>query len=202
MQIDVDKLLKGRYKKSNLRSTIKDYLLQNEGLGVKDFKFFVDTALANYGEHLTKEEIRTVGNNINLLLYKNMEVLRSVLKILYSRQDPKLILDRVKNARFTFVDEIIDEFSFQKLLCVEMAGSYTLDNARTAMQHLKEKWLNAVEGDNLMYVHRKSVFNVLLHFTSEVLTERDLTPVCHYEHLLRWHDLSSYLSEDLLTTSF
>lgn len=53
-----------------------------------------------------------------------------------------------------------------------------------------------------MYVHRKSVFNVLLHFTSEVLTERDLTPVCHYEHLLRWHDLSSYLSEDLLTTSF
>lgn len=131
-----------------------------------------------------------------------MEVLRSVLKILYSRQDPKLILDRVKNARFTFVDEIIDEFSFQKLLCVEMAGSYTLDNARTAMQHLKEKWLNAVEDDNLMYVHRKSVFNVLLHFTSEVLTERDLTPVCHYEHLLRWHDLSSYLSEDLLTTSF
>lgn len=118
-----------------------------------------------------------------------MEVLRSVLKILYSRQDPKLILDRVKNARFTFVDEIIDEFSFQKLLCVEMVGSYTLDNARTAMQHLKEKWLNAVEGDNLMYVHRKSVFNVLLHFTSEVLTERDLTPVCHYEHLLRWHDL-------------
>lgn len=70
VQIDVDKLLKGRYKKSNLRSTIKDYLLQNEGLGVKDFKFFVDTALANYGEHLTKEEIRTVGNNINLLLYK------------------------------------------------------------------------------------------------------------------------------------
>lgn len=70
VQIDVDKLLTGRYKKSNLRSTIKDYLLQNEGLGVKDFKFFVDTALANYGEHLTKEEIRTVGNNINLLLYK------------------------------------------------------------------------------------------------------------------------------------
>lgn len=131
-----------------------------------------------------------------------MEALRNTLKILYSRQNPKLILDRVKKANSPFVDEIIDAFSFQKLLCGEMVGVYTLDNARTVMQHLKEKWLNGVEGNHLAYVQRKSVFNVLLHFTSEVLAERNLAPVCHYEHLLRWHNLSSYLSEDVLTTSF
>ena len=69
VQIDIDKLLKGRFKEGNLRSTVKDYLLQNEGTGIKDFKFFVDTALANSGEHMTREDIRIVGNNLNLLLY-------------------------------------------------------------------------------------------------------------------------------------
>ena len=57
-------------------------------------------------------------------------------------------------------------------------------------------------GIHLSYAGRDTIFNVLLHFSSEVLTEKNFEPVCHYEHLLRWHDLSSYISEDLLTTSY
>ena len=47
-----------------------------------------------------------------------------------------------------------------------------------------------------------SVFNVLLHFNQEVLREYEERPVCKFEHLLRWHSLSSLIGEDLLTTSF
>ena len=52
------------------------------------------------------------------------------------------------------------------------------------------------------FAERETVFNTLLHFTTQTLTEHNGNPVCKYEHLLRWHDLSSLLSEDLLTTSF
>ncbi len=78
----------------------------------------------------------------------------------------------------------------------------TLDNADTVLRHLNEQWLCAAESIRLAFAGRKSVFNALLHFSSGVLIEKDMEPVCHYEHLLRWHDLSSHISEDLLTTSY
>lgn len=88
------------------------------------------------------------------------------------------------------------------LLSKTMEGQSTLDNADTVIRHLKEEWMRDKTGNHHAYAKRSTVFNVLLHFTSEVLTEKNLEPVCHYEHLLRWHDLTTYLSEDLFTTSF
>ena len=81
-------------------------------------------------------------------------------------------------------------------------ANMSLDNASMVLRHLKEQWMKAEKDCLLKYAGRDTVFNVLLHFSSKVLVEKDGLPVCHYEHLLRWHDLSSLLSEDLLTTSF
>lgn len=81
-------------------------------------------------------------------------------------------------------------------------ANMSLDNASMVLRYLKEQWMKAEKDCLLKYAGRDTVFNVLLHFSSKVLVEKDGMPVCHYEHLLRWHDLSSLLSEDLLTTSF
>lgn len=78
----------------------------------------------------------------------------------------------------------------------------TLDQAGSVAHHLSTVWLNAATNNSVCYASRPSVFNVLLHFTSDVLTVKDSKPVCHYEHLLRWHDLSSLLSEDTLVCSY
>lgn len=47
-----------------------------------------------------------------------------------------------------------------------------------------------------------TVFNVLLHFAGEVLLETNGAPICRYENLLRWNDLTACLGEDIFTTSF
>lgn len=131
-----------------------------------------------------------------------MEILRETLKILFHRQNPKGILDLSRERPKEFSDKVIDNSSFQRLLCKSIEGQSTLDNATTITQHLRSVWMNGKPESHLFYAQRETVFNVLLHFSSETLSLKAFEPVCRYEHLLRWHDLSSYVSEDLLTTSF
>ena len=96
----------------------------------------------------------------------------------------------------------MDDKVFVKQLSYLDDAKMSLDNASMVLMHLREQWMKAEKDCLLKYAGRDTVFNVLLHFSSKVLVEKDGMPVCHYEHLLRWHDLSSLLSEDLLTTSF
>lgn len=96
----------------------------------------------------------------------------------------------------------MDDKVFVKQLSYLDDANMSLDNASMVLMHLREQWMKAEKDCLLKYAGRDTVFNVLLHFSSKVLVEKDGMPVCHYEHLLRWHDLSSLLSEDLLTTSF
>lgn len=130
-----------------------------------------------------------------------MELLRETLKILYLKRSPNQILSYLSDPNL-FVDERLDTLSFQKHLSLVMKGQSTLDNARIVEKHLKHNWMKGSETPYFAYANRETIFNVLLHFSSEVLTEKELEPVCYYEHLLRWHELTSYLSEDLLITSF
>lgn len=131
-----------------------------------------------------------------------MEILRATLKILYSQQDPKQILNVVRQNPKDFVDGMIDSDTFKRLLCREFDDLSTLDNADSVSRHLNEQWLCSSKDVSLTFAERKTVFNVLLHFTSEVLVEKNMEPVCRYEHLLRWHNITSHISEDLLTTSY
>lgn len=113
-----------------------------------------------------------------------------------------MLLERLRQNPKQSVDDKVDDFVFKKLMSNELEGQSTLDNANTVLAHLKNKWMKEDEGFHQAYSSRDTFFNVLLHFTSEVLAEKNLEPVCHYEHLLRWHNLSSFLGEDLLTVSF
>ena len=79
----------------------------------------------------------------------------------------------------------------------------TLDQADAVWSNLGQTWMKSgAVSCHARYARRDTVFNALLHFTTQVLVEHNGNPVCKYEHLLRWHDLSSLLSEDLLTTSY
>lgn len=70
-------------------------------------------------------------------------------------------------------------------------------------QIIQDKWMLPADSClNLKFHSSDSVFNMLLHFSSECLMLRDGEPVCRYEYLLRWHILSSNIGEDILTTSY
>lgn len=113
-----------------------------------------------------------------------------------------MILAALSQNHRSYVDGVVDDKSLGLLLSKAMQGQSTLDNASTVAHHLKNDWMKACKGFHLSYAGRDTIFNVLLHFSAEVLAEVNHVPICRYEHLLRWHELTSYLSEDLLTTSF
>lgn len=113
------------------------------------------------------------------------------------------MLEAQKNKpRRLFVDGEVAQGHFTRQYALKNAG-ITLDQADAVAERLKSVWME--RGDvscHATFAQRPTVFNALLHFTTQVLLEHNSQPVCKYEHLLRWHDLSSLLSEDLLTTSF
>lgn len=68
-QIDMDNLLKRRKSEGNKKDNIRTYLNKKENHGLPEFGLLVEAALSQFGDTLTKEEVRTVGNNLNLMLY-------------------------------------------------------------------------------------------------------------------------------------
>jgi adenosine deaminase len=76
-------------------------------------------------------------------------------------------------------------------------SNYSLDEIQNVFLKLDNDWFNDIHLGK-----EKNYFHILNHFTSKVLIEEDLEPFVVYEHLLKWRDLSYYVGEDLLTTSY
>lgn len=82
---------------------------------------------------------------------------------------------------------------------------YTLDQYEGYTRMLNTVWKNkALESANLKYSDSPSIFNTLLHFVDNgVLKIKNGSEiVCQWESMLRWHDLSSSITEDLLTCAY
>ncbi len=73
---------------------------------------------------------------------------------------------------------------------------YSKDEWENIILKLQQDWLWEVGGAE---DGRQSVFNLLQHFTCQVLGEDVGSPIVRDEHLLRWRELSSQVGEDLLT---
>lgn len=112
------------------------------------------------------------------------------------------MLQKLKINPVRFVDEELERISFQKIYSSHCDSKITLDEANSIYNHLTETWMEDSDGSFSVYSSRKTIFNALLHFCNNSLSEKDGMPVCHYECLLRWNELSAYLSEDMLTTAF
>lgn len=130
-----------------------------------------------------------------------MENLRQALKLLFLQKSPQEILG--KWSKGGFADEEIDREDL-RLRYSDDYRVFTLDQSDCAYEHLYNVWMHASDNSVLQISDGKkgTVFNVLLHFAGEVLSETNGAPVCRYEHLLRWNDLTACLGEDIFTTSF
>ena len=68
-QIDIDKLLRRRLPKGNKKENVRRYLLQHGYKDIVEYKIYLETLLAQYGDTMSKEEIRKLGNGLNIMLY-------------------------------------------------------------------------------------------------------------------------------------
>lgn len=139
-----------------------------------------------------------------------MEHLSNALRALFAEQDGDNVLYNAgflkKNgqyisANFVHLDTEIQESHAMRLL--KKTNVYnTLDQQAIVCQVIMSEWMKPDCGCKELKFLDGSIYNVLLHFGCKTLFLKDNEPTCHYSRLLRWHQITTLLGEDLFTTSY
>jgi adenosine deaminase len=119
-----------------------------------------------------------------------MDNLRKSIRLLLADYCSDFILANKDSEKYINVNNFIEK-GFRTF------SSYSVDEIQNIYYKLESDWFHDVHQEK-----NKNYFHILNHFTSKVLVEQDLEPFVVYEHLLKWRDLSYYIGEDILTTSF
>lgn len=137
-----------------------------------------------------------------------MDNIRATIDVLFNRQmgeyiiESSLGIDRYDRFPKYRADEIINKEWFRQLFRNDY-NIYSNDQIDAIYAILNDKWMKCPEGSIGSKNEKGSVFNILLHFTNDVLIQHNgVEPICRYDNLFRWHEMSALVSEDLLTTSF
>ena len=78
---------------------------------------------------------------------------------------------------------------------------FTLTEQRLLSDIISEKWMKRSLGGDIEGSEMSRVFLMLNHFSDEVLND-GIEPTVRYENLLRWHQTSLPIGENLLTCAF
>ncbi|UPQ76746.1 hypothetical protein [Chryseobacterium nepalense] len=119
-----------------------------------------------------------------------MDNLRKSIRLLFTDYCSDFILLKIDSSHYINVNSFIEK-GFRAF------SNYSVDEIQNVYNKLDSDWFHDVHQEK-----NKNYFHILNHFTSKVLIEHDLEPFVGYEHLLKWRDLSYYIGEDILTTSF
>lgn len=97
----------------------------------------------------------------------------------------------------------IDSQKFIKALRVT-DRIHTDDQLLINLQYLEDNYcsLDQSLGHMLSSYGDRSIFNILLNFSGHNLNIEESAVSIKYENLLKWHDVTSFLGEDLFTTAF
>ena len=128
-----------------------------------------------------------------------MDNIRNVLKILFRYTSPREALDANSNY------PNVDEKSFMALANVYMP-QYSNNEIENMLRYLSSEfeWHNNKIRSKVAAVRGRevNVFDALLLFVDNILVEENGLPLCCYEHLLRWREMTVELDEDLFVTAF
>lgn len=131
-----------------------------------------------------------------------LEPLGSILEILYIYDSEGILNDALKGIKSVHRDREVNKDALIHLLANHhVAGS--LDQTAVLADTFKKKWMMPAEEFHMLhFVHYPSVFNALLHFSAYRLHLSNNMPICNHDNLLAWNDLTEFLGEDLLVTSY
>ncbi|MGL5657478.1 MAG: hypothetical protein ACRDDK_00195 [Cetobacterium sp.] len=126
-----------------------------------------------------------------------MDNIRKSIEILFKTQNPEEILSKYFDPLNEVVfSERINKENFQSFFSFQYKDLYNKDEIANVINLLESDW------NEVQFVEQKNFFNTLAKFTEKVLVEKNGEPLCDYEHLLRWRELSFQLGEDLFTTAY
>lgn len=136
-----------------------------------------------------------------------MENISKAIRALFTGIDGDEILKQAgfynsnNTCSFHYDTEIKESEIIKKLLPIDTKSS--IDQIFMLTQIIQFKWMVADDSCiKMKFCQHDSVYNTLLHFSSQCLLLKDSEPLCIYHYLLRWHSLTILIGEDLITTSF
>lgn len=131
-----------------------------------------------------------------------MEVVRQTLKMLFLRRNWQDIINSLKKDKTQRADVDFSQDWFVENYTNSLKN-YSLDQLACFYNSFLGHWMQPVDDAGLNYHQGQSVFNAVLNFSSKMLKlEKNEKIVCRFHSVLRWHDVTSCLGEDLFTTAF
>lgn len=124
--------------------------------------------------------------------------LQRCIKALFLNADSKRMAEDFLADRY----EVSEDY-LVRLLRHE-CSTYTLDQVRGVAKMFSTHWTcPGATIENVQYAEKPNIFNVLLHFVDGgMLHLEDDTPVCHWDGLLRWHNLTTQIGEDIMVCAY
>lgn len=130
-----------------------------------------------------------------------MENLRRILRVLFLQRDSDKVIASAYGAAPQRMDTMVDA-EWVAHAFRELDGGYNLDQINSIVGMMTSMWMRPDSTVvRMKFCDDASVFNTLLHFNLAVLTCQRDEPVCKFDSLLRWNDITSLLGEDIFTTS-
>ena len=127
-----------------------------------------------------------------------MRVQRENLNILFGKIPPEIIAERiVKNHEH--------EVSYKSLprdLFINLSSSLKSNYSKDERREQYNILLEDMTGNGIALFGKSSVFNAVYAFSESVLTTNRYVPICKYDCLLKWNDISHDLGQDLFTTCY
>ena len=130
-----------------------------------------------------------------------MEVVRQTLKMLFLRRSWLEIINSLNKNKDQRADVCFSYDWFEESYTNSLKN-YSLSQLLCFYKSFQEHWMRN-GGDGLNYSQTNSVFNAVLNFSSKILKlGKNDKIVCRFNSVLRWHDVTCCLGEDLFTTAY
>ena len=131
-----------------------------------------------------------------------MEVVRQTLKMLFLSRSWLEIINSLNKNKAQWADvDFSQEWFLERY--TNSLKNYSLDQLSCFYNSFLEHWMKRGDDNSLNYHQGYSVYNAVLNFSSRVLKlENNEKIVCRFNSVLRWHDVTCFLGEDLFTTAY
>lgn len=117
-----------------------------------------------------------------------MDNIRKTIEIIFKKQSPEKVLENL--LKLSMSKEITKD-TFTSIYSYSNPSCYNKDEIESIWNIFNSEW--KVLGET-----KENLFNVLVNFTKNIIVESKNEPLCKYEKLLKWRELSYQLGEDLL----
>ena len=128
-----------------------------------------------------------------------MRVHRENLNIIFGKVPPEIVAENITSFKQSME---VSHKSIPQNMFIELSSSLKSNYSKDERREQYKTLLKDMEGDKKLYPNKISVFNAVFALADSVLTTNRYVPICKYDCLLKWNDISHDLGQDLFTTAY